>query len=158
MKKDEAKVDISKISLLHVEIVSFSIKNDINTPVRKSDIKKIDFTFNTELRFNVELKETLIKLKVDVIATHEKSSEIEVGGNFVLDFIYKSENFEDYIRVEDEKNKKLDLTPAFILTLLGLSYSTARGIIFSRSSGTILEGILLPIIAPATLLERKNEA
>lgn len=41
-------------------------------------------------------------------------------------------------------------------SLVGLAYSTARGIILERTSGTILNGIIIPVIDPMKLLKGQS--
>jgi hypothetical protein len=40
---------------------------------------------------------------------------------------------------------------------MGIAYSTARGIILSRTAGTAVDGIILPVIDPAMLLNETNK-
>lgn len=40
-------------------------------------------------------------------------------------------------------------------TLLGIAFSTARGIIFERTRGTFFDGVILPVVDPFKVLEEK---
>ena len=55
----------------------------------------------------------------------------------------------------------MDNSPIFtgvlIATLLGVSFSTARGIIFERLSNTNMQGMILPVVAPQKMLSLQKK-
>lgn len=42
-------------------------------------------------------------------------------------------------------------------TLMGIVYSTARGIILERTQGTFFNGVILPVINPNKLIKPKSK-
>ncbi|MGI4865408.1 MAG: hypothetical protein ACRYFZ_15910 [Janthinobacterium lividum] len=55
--------------------------------------------------------------------------------------------------VEKSKEFKLSMLPKHIVqAAIGIAYSTTRGLYLAKCSGTILQGAMLPIIAPINLM------
>ncbi|VTR43574.1 hypothetical protein [Sphingobacterium thalpophilum] len=54
-----------------------------------------------------------------------------------------------------EKDGKAAFTDQLLGTLIGLSYSTLRGILYSRLAETNLNGIILPVVNPNEFLNSK---
>jgi len=69
---------------------------------------------------------------------------------YLYDFIFEVENILDFL-VETE-NKDV-FTGQIIGTLIAISYSTFRGLIYSKLSDTNLNGFILPVIDPNDILK-----
>lgn len=63
-------------------------------------------------------------------------------------------DFDKIIEVVDDKfNCKEDIVP----TLLGVSFSTLRGILYTKTLGTKISPLILPIINPEDLIAKQME-
>lgn len=107
----------------------------------------MDFTCKHYNSVNAEKRSIGMGLDVKIELQHdEKDIQAQlcsrVFGHFMID------NLEDFI-LEEENAVSSELSAI----LVGLVYSTLRGILFDRTKGTIFEGLLLPIIAPKALLQ-----
>jgi hypothetical protein len=67
-----------------------------------------------------------------------------------IEFRFVVENFEDFVKVEEKDEIRIDA--ALAATLLAMAYSTARGIVFERTRGTFFDGVILPVIDPFNTL------
>ena len=95
-----------------------------------------------------------IGLFIDLI--HDEVSS-DAKARFVFDFHFKIEELHQYYEL---KNNDMPIfTGILIATLLGISFSTARGIIFERLSNTNIQGMILPVVSPQKMLslQKKEE-
>lgn len=123
--------------VLYLENMDFDVKkfmSDINFDFEvDSDEGLIEIFFHT--RYGLQLKENDEKVQI-------LHSDIELEFH-IEDF---NENFEN---IEEENKRKI------ISILLGITISTARGIIHSNTKGHLINKLILPIINPIKLLEKK---
>src|SRR5690606_31487377 len=96
---------------------------------------------------NLKHERVKIGLFVDII---QDETSFEAKAHFVLDCHFKIEELNNYYELK-EGNFPI-FTGLFIATLLGISFSTARGIIFERLSNTNMQGIILPVVSPQKML------
>jgi len=85
------------------------------------------------------------------ITTGEPPQPTGISGHFELDFTFAIGNLAELLVDPDQTNSLLH--PQLVLLLTSVAYSTARGILWTRLAGTPLEGIPLPLINPAQLLQ-----
>jgi len=79
----------------------------------------------------------------DFLIRAEETNPVKLFGAVVnCEFILK--DYEETIK-EDE-NKQVNIPDDLLITLLSVSYSTARGIIASLTAGTEYQNILLPLV------------
>lgn len=139
---EQSKINPEKIHLFHINVVESAIKDLAQKTESQFKINIAQTTMHNlkEERFKIGL---FIDLIPDVISTDAKAQ-------FVFDFHYKIEELNKYYTLNNTN------TPVFqgvlIATLLGISFSTARGIIFERLSNTNMKGMILPVVAPQKLL------
>ena len=76
-----------------------------------------------------------------------------ISGEFTIDFVFSYYEFEKMIINNSDEDNKTVISKGFTSTLLGLAYSTSRGIIFTRTLGTPLEGCTIPVINSMNLLD-----
>lgn len=148
------------MSTIHPELISvFDIKvfksntdtseDYMNKPERPNGI---DFKIGQNTALNIEKKN--IRLRINIILQAKKNEKENLGlkGAFGIEFHFHIEDLEQYL--VDQEGKKL-IDGKLGGTLSGIAYSTARGIVYERTRGTFLEGFLLPVINPNTLLDKK---
>jgi hypothetical protein len=113
----------------------------------------VNFSFDPKIMFNIKEDFILIKftIKANIKQNEEYIMEIETN------FIFKVENLKDYVvtkKTTTEFKDEKDLP--FLASIIGLSYSTMRGIILEKCKGTILEQNILPAINPMTFINSKK--
>ena len=67
-----------------------------------------------------------------------------------LAFHFKIENLNNFYQ-KDENDMPV-FNGNFVATLLGISISTARGILFEKLSGNGINNIIIPVMSPQKLL------
>lgn len=105
-----------------------------------------------EFAHNAGAGEVAIFLYLDLdIATGTPPQASGISGHFELDFIFAIANLPELLVATDQSEPQI--YPQLVLMLTSVAYSTARGILWTRLAGTPLEGITLPLINPAQLLQ-----
>lgn len=148
------------MSIIHPEFISIlsvgvyraivtSSEEFMDNPV-KPDGFEIKLGQNTAL--DIENKNVRIRLNVQIEAMKAESEPIGLSGDFGLEFQIQVENLEEYVT---EKDGIMIIDRKLGNTLIGIVFSTARGIIYERTSSTFFNGVILPVIDPNTLLDQK---
>jgi hypothetical protein len=105
--------------------------------------EKIAIQKGFQMGFNINSGILTIIVLTDFLIRAEENPPIKLFGAVVnCEFILK--DYEDTIN-EDE-NKQVNFPNDFIITLLSVSYSTARGILASLTAGTEYQNIFLPLV------------
>lgn len=138
-----------KIHLLRMEILKCHIDSPFEISIE--NIKEYEFKREFNLSFNIEDKLIKADFKLEVISKSEGDNNEEASGLFDFAFVYKVENLE-YLSNQDKKNH-MELSRLLANAIASITYSTTRGILFTRLKGTSLEGFILPVIDPNSLLE-----
>ena len=123
----------------------------VNTYVNDSNIDDhLDINFNIahNTKHNLEDERIKIELFIDLL------SESEKGVKFKIDFFYCIDKMSKYYTLNDEKTIPT-FSSRFIMTLLGISYSTARGVIFQQLQETNFKNLILPVVAPSKILKSR---
>jgi hypothetical protein len=107
------------------------------------------FSMAHNMMHNLEKEVVKIRLFVDMQG-YIDTTEIRQGGSYEMDFIFKIDAMTNQYQIIDEKPVFNGL---FVSTLLGISYSTLRGILFNIWKETVLNGVILPVISVHDLLK-----
>lgn len=138
-----AQIVPEEIELFHIDIIKSEIK-EANKPSSSSYDLQVAHTTGHNL------KDERIKIKL-ILNLKDK-----VGDNhatYEMEFHFKIKNLENFYTLKE------DLTPLLsgnlIATLLGISFSTSRGILYERFANTNFKGVILPVVSPRKMLETK---
>lgn len=139
----------SKIHLTNIK----TIKEDTFLFDGKLNVKPTyDIKVAHNMMHNLDKELVKIRLFLDVTAVINTKS-IEQGGNYEIDFFFKIEDLNNHYQINNEKPLFSGL---FVTTLLAISFSTLRGMMFSQWKGTYLQSVILPVINAADLLKSKR--
>jgi len=146
----DSKLDVTKITMRHFELIGFNIHNAGSELLDKDEVGGFRFVNTTNSAFNLEKNLAKVDLEIEIFTLDDESEEDNgAGGKFKFEILFEIENLVELaVEAEDET---IEVEPLLDMTLTGLSYSTARGVILTRSLGTILEGVVLPIVNPANM-------
>ena len=72
-----------------------------------------------------------------------------VNAEYKTEYIFTVENLSQF---SEKKEEVVLLDTSMAATLMGIAYSTTRGIILTRTQGTLLDGVLLPVLNPKDLI------
>ncbi len=133
---DKEKKNYSQLHL--VKVVDLGTSEEVNT----SEIDAIGVAH--KMMQNLEHK--IVKMTIQVVLKNKEEQEI---GTSKYDFVFEIPNLDDFHTMEDDK-VKFESTLASVL--IGISYSTLRGILLQYWKGT---DFVLPIIEPGKILSTK---
>lgn len=142
-----------QIHLIKMVIIKCHIDSPFDFSIKKS--KGHEFNMDFDLGFN--LKDKLVKadFKLNVTSKSEGGNLEETRGDFHFVFIFKIENLAE-LAIQNKKHI-IDLDPRLGNALASITYSTTRGILFTRLKGTSLEDFILPVIDPNSLLNMEKK-
>ena len=138
-----------------IQILDFRIINGlIDTPLDFDESLMTGFSsdVNFEMSFNLDDKLIKADFQVKVNSQSNRGQLEESTGSFHFVFIYHVENLNVLTRLLGKNKTKLDIHPDLSNAIASVTYSTARGILMTRFQGTSLEGFILPVINPNTIL------
>ncbi|MCB9282927.1 MAG: hypothetical protein H6563_02550 [Lewinellaceae bacterium] len=149
--KTRNSFDPEKLSLLRVDVVSGAIDNPLE--IKYEDVKQTKVELGFSAGFNLEQKKAKVELEIRVSTTFEK--EPQAHGRFRIAYLFGVDNLEELVEIK--KDKSIQVSENLGLALANISYSTARGILFSRFQATAFRNFILPIISPKAILESGME-
>lgn len=146
---DNSKIIPSKIHLTNIK----TEKENTILFDGKLDVKPAyDIKVAHSMMHNLEKELVKIRLFLDVSAV-VNNQPINQGGNYEIDFFFKIEDLKDHYQINNEKPL---FSGIFVTTLLAISYSTLRGMMFTLWKDTYLKSVILPVINVPDLLKSKN--
>jgi hypothetical protein len=148
---NEIKIYPEKITIERIMVIKshISASDEFLSNSQKPD--QIEVQHKQDTAYDKENKKVRIRLETLLEGVDENKERLGVSGNFVMDFYIHVANLEDFI--EEGENKK-SVHSLLDNTLMGIVYSTARGIILERTHGTFFNGIILPVINPGDLIKK----
>ncbi|MFZ4797320.1 MAG: hypothetical protein ACOYMA_07475 [Bacteroidia bacterium] len=130
------------IEYLDVQILKAEINNILDSPLQRGDNYQLSHKVTASHLYNLEKQ--LIRVIVDIeIVVLQNKKKVKAGAKFEIDNYFHYQGLQDYAHI-DNSNNKLLIETKFSDIVKGLAYSTARGIVYSKLSGTFLEGTILP--------------
>lgn len=139
------KIHLNKVQLIKDEIII------LNKKLKSKPEYNVSVAHNTQ--HNLEKEIVKIRLFINLVGDLNKK-KIPQGGNYEIDFYFKIEDINE--QYETVGNSPI-FSGVFVSILLGICYSTARGMLLEKWVDTILDGILLPVISIPKLLNSKKE-
>lgn len=137
--------------LKEVNEFDFFINNAIDELANNEyDPDLLNFSFNFSFRYDTDQDEFGILTSVSYLYGEEKNEYLKAN----IEVIYEIHQLKDKLNEEEEY---FALPEKFLASLLGIAFSTVRGMIISRSKGTIWERKYLPIINPTQILRDEME-
>ncbi len=133
------------LKLNNVRILEFYIKEPESKIVKNDfNINDINIKYNAEFLVNPEHKRFACILQI-VYLNNIDEKETFLSAKIFFEFVVSNLN--------EEKTLKGELPENFLETIFSLSYSTARGILISKTSNTLFSKVYLPIADPKKALE-----
>jgi len=132
--------DISALMLKDIIIVQAGINNPKS--ISSVEGNSINLDIGMEAAFNVGNKMIRLTFKCDL----SSSDHTELQGSFEIAFYFVVDEFEKLVNVDDEE-MKVNMADDFLLSIANITYSTSRGIIYSRCLGTVFNKIIIPVVS-----------
>ncbi len=141
-----------KPDLIHV--ISMNVyKASVNTSDEYLDnptsFENISVAYAQDSAYNIKEKGVRIRLEAKLEGHDDDDKNLGLEAEYGIEFHFVVDNIEDFI---DEEKEEVEIKGILWGTLVGIAYSTARGIIFDRTQGTFFKGVILPVIDPKKLI------
>ncbi len=156
-KRKRPTIDPNKIHLFSINVFQGSLETApelLEKPVLDVDAPaNFNMGVEREIAHNLEAGLTRIRLFFKLVAL-EKDTQEEIGleAEYGIEFHFHMDNFSDFVQYDKEENPMIDQHLA--ATMIGIAYSTSRGIILERLQGTLFRSVLLPVVSPYKILEQ----
>lgn len=128
------------------------VKGQLDSPYdfRVGNIKSFDF--NVSLNAGVNLDENLVRAEFQItIKTVSEEKAVEASADYSITFIYFLEDLNEHVMIME--NDEIDWNPYLANAIASITYSTTRGILWSRFQGTVMEKFILPVVDPNQLIK-----
>jgi hypothetical protein len=147
----------SNIKYLDVRTLEFAI----HSPRFKGEILESNdiqmFTYKAGYKLGLNEMEDIARLvlEIDVHGQIQGGRAPKKLGTIITVSFFYLLDFKDWLLEEFDETSgpPVRLKETMVNILVGLAYSTTRGILRARSAGTIIEHNILPVIAPSKLRE-----
>jgi len=149
---EHEKFDIDLISLDNINILNAGIQNDAQLTTIEYSEYDILFQFQLTPSVNAVSKKIKVLADFEIRVSKKNADLVEISSHFVIAFVYSVKNLEELTILAEDHIVTVD--EELVSSLLNITYSSSRGIIYTRSLGTAMEGLILPVISTADLLHQ----
>lgn len=138
----ESLFDPEKLFLKRIEVKEFNFSDKKLQHLNGAE-RDIELSFGSSRGLNMKNKAIGFGIRVfyKVLENEGKLKIPCLSADIMCHFIV--ENLSDLII--ERPNGETEINNDLITSVAAISYSTARGIIFEKTNGTFLQGILLPV-------------
>ena len=143
MKKETPKVIPEQIHVLGIRILESHFETTEEYRAKPLPPPRTNVQIGQLPAFDMEKLLYFVKLDLILTGLNEEDQPLGLSARYTINFAFKVDNLNELVKVE-ENNTLIDNFLA--ATIIGMSYSTARGIILERTQGTFFNGAILPVI------------
>lgn len=146
--------DINKVRIEDILITNASIENQDNLSGLEKGQHQFDLTYGFDPALNVEQKRVRFIFNCEIKVLDNNRNSLGVSAKFAIAFIFVVDNLDELVIKKEEMS---DIDGDLMIALANITYSTSRGIIYTRCQGTIIKKIIFPIISNVKLREMFNQ-
>jgi hypothetical protein len=139
-----------KIHLVRLKTIQGAINNEGPSP----DIEVKGYAYKSDAKIAINIVEKVIGIRLDVLMEGLAANREKLGltARYTHELVFVVDNLEDFTDPAVE-GKEPTVDPLILGTLLGIAYSTVRGILYTRTQGTPFASALLPVVDPKTFIK-----
>lgn len=134
---------------IHLIQIHWSKQHNVLSEQRFTKNPSYNFQMAHNMMHNLEREIVKIRLFLDMSGEIDGKT-INQGGNYEVDFLFQIDDMKDQYQIMDNKPV---FNSQFVGTLLAISFSTMRGMLFTTWKDTVLGGVILPVIPIPELLK-----
>jgi hypothetical protein len=154
MTNTVSQVDPDKIHLIGLRLLGANYESSeefLKNPVipARTNVK---IGQNTGL--NLEKNLFVVKMEIILRGLHNDDSEVGLTARYLIEFAFTVDNLKELVQIQGDTST---IDSRLAATVLGIAYSTARGIVVERTQGTFFNGAILPVINPVSLVNATPE-
>ncbi|MDX2049196.1 MAG: hypothetical protein SFU87_20595 [Chitinophagaceae bacterium] len=141
------KIDADKIHILSIRTLKGNI--DASSEANTDKIASHQFNFELATGLNPTEKVVGLQLLVNINAVDKDDKPLSIRGSYTHEMLFHVDNLDEFIETSESGNV---IDAGLGSTLISIIYSTVRGIICTRTQGTSLGLVVLPVIDPRKLM------
>lgn len=128
-----------------------AVLNDATAPLLQPAAISYTIQHQVGTAFNLADKLLIVDLTTTCTGLDEKGETLPVNGRFRVHLTFEVENLEELL---EERQGEAQPVPGeqLVLTVISVGYSTARGLILSKTVDTVLQGFTLPLLDVRTFV------
>jgi preprotein translocase subunit SecB len=154
MPKPSNKVIPEKIHIRGINVINFDLKSTDDYLDYPQKPQQLSIEMANEIAHNFEKNAARYRLNFKFVAVDQDREQIGLHAEIGIEFHFRIDNLDDFLKKDDDQLK----TDASIsIALMGIAYSTARGIVLEKTKNTFFDGIMLPVVDPIALLKESME-
>lgn len=146
-------IDLSQIRLREALFVECAVLNKEEDPLMAEQVYDCDFSYEVGHALMPEQSMVGLELRLRLDGLDKNRELNGVRGHFWLRFTFEVLNLAALLGDAAPPV----VPPALYLTLLGIAYSTARGLVMAKIAATVLQGVTLPIVDVRELVRPANK-
>lgn len=148
---NEEKFNIELVSLDSINVISAALDN--RSGFTTIDHSGLDVSFQYQLIPSVSIRSNKIQViaEYEIRAARSDSDKLDISSKYSIVFLFSIKNLSELAVLEDTGLISID--DEMLSSLLNITYSTSRGILYSRYLGSVLDGVILPVISTADLFK-----
>ncbi len=139
----QAVVDPDKIHLRQVMQTGFSVHGN------GADTGDLHTHFSSVVSIDEPANTVAVRLTTTVRTKGHEQDGMSAKADFEQEYRFHVGNLSGLLNTRDGQQF---IDPRLITTLISISISTARGIVWAQTKGTFLDGFVLPVVNPAKLV------
>lgn len=138
--------DAAKVNFIQLFVRKSNI--DFDSSLSNDNITGYEMKLGKDIKYNFDDKMCRVILDFEFDSSSDDNEKAKAV--FSIEIHFKIENMEE-LCVHSDTGVTIDMTlPAH---LVGMAYSTSRGIVYERLQSTPFKGLLLPVIDPYKEME-----
>ena len=150
------------IVIVEVKTVSFSANNP-GKPFEvysSEDVKKYTYKYGYYRAIIGEQRLVSVNIRIDVTGQLRNRKNPVKLGHITTESTFYLKDFDEWVEREDGENGEGNWVISDLMKsiLVGLAFSTTRGILICQAQNTLLQGVILPVVAPSNLVEIQEES
>lgn len=146
--------DINKVRIDDILITNVLIENPDNLSELVREHHEFDLSYGFDPALNVGQKKVRLIFNSDIEVFGSSRNRIGVSAKFTIVFIFSVDNLDELVFRQGDL---ADADPDLMTALASITYSTSRGIIYTKSQGTIIEKFIFPTVSNTKLREIFSE-
>lgn len=143
-------VNADKIQIAAIRTIKGNI--DGNAAIDAGTISGHQFEFELNTGLDPEANVVGLQLVVNITAQDSNEVTLDLKGSYTHEIIFIVEDLAGFLKKSASEENGFLIDGMLGSTLVSIAYSTVRGIIFTRTQGTSLGSVILPVIDPKKLM------
>ena len=152
-RQQKSQIVPEKIHLVSANIFKANLDTAERYLEAPEKLTRFNFGVANQIAYHLARNMARYRLYFTLEAQDQEGKPLGVKVEYGIEFHFEVENLNDFAKEQQDGTFQLDATMG--ATLLGIAFSTARGIIFERTRGTFFDGVILPVVDPFKVLEEK---